>query len=132
MNWQCRNSPASTSPVPKSGPGRLSLKKGPGAFSQRRNAPPNSNVALASNGTTVSGSFDRPELLIDGHTQYDDKSGVAAAKWPGVAILTLKQEYTLQEIRFKIYDRDPRIAHYVVSTSTDGKNFTVTMDCSKI
>ncbi len=90
------------------------------------------NVALASNGATVGGSFDHPELLIDGHTQYDEKSGVAATKWPGVAIITLKQVYQLQLVRLRVYNRDPRIVHFILSTSTDGKNFTVAVDGSKL
>ena len=92
------------------------------------------NVARGLQRRTVTGDkIVRPECLLNGNTtEYTPTSGYTYGRWPFVWIITLSKTYQLQEIRFKTYDHDPRACRYIVSTSVDGKTFTVAADHSKV
>lgn len=94
------------------------------------------NVALATNGTTVSGpAIDAarlPSCLIDGETvRYDRSSGHAASRWPCEWIVVLNKLYLLRELRLKLCDLDQRSYRYAISVSTDGKRYTTLVDRSQ-
>ena len=90
------------------------------------------NVALASNGTTVSGIQTNPAALLDGiTTNYNGDSGYAASKWPCDWRITFDKPYRLREIRMKLWDLDARSFQYVIEGSVDGKKFFVLADRSK-
>ena len=82
------------------------------------------NVALASNGTTLSGKINWGPALLDGKLQYEDK-GYAWADCPSEWIITLDKVYRLREIRFLLWNLNKgRYYRYLVQTSPDGKAFT--------
>jgi hypothetical protein len=89
------------------------------------------NVALASNGTTVSGPSGGASHLFDGITgaqagrrtrQYTE------ADWPCEWIITFEKPYRLREIRFQLFDRDKRFYRYALETSPDGKRYVPLVD----
>lgn len=81
------------------------------------------NVALASNGTTVSGKITWGAALLDGKLGYNDRE-YAFANCPGEWIITLDKVYRLREIRFLLWNlNENRYYRYVVETSADGKAF---------
>jgi hypothetical protein len=89
------------------------------------------NVALASNGTTVTGIAARGSALIDGNTtQYDTKEGYALGACGGEWIITLPEVYQLREIRILLWDAAPRSYNYAITTSPDGKRYEPLVDRS--
>jgi len=91
------------------------------------------NVALATNGTTASGDFNKPPIdLLDGNTtEYDGVHGYAYGKWPCQWTITFAKVYRLQEIRFLLWDGDNRYSRYAIETSNDGRTFTPLVDRSQ-
>ena len=98
------------------------------------------NVALASNGTTVSGNFveekwskrEWSSCMIDGKTETKHGAGnYAAGKLPAEWIVTFKETYRLQEIRLKLWDNDKRFYQYAIATSVNGKNYVPLVDRSQ-
>ncbi len=87
------------------------------------------NVALASNGATVTGVRADHAALLDGNTRTG--SGYAWSPWPCEWTVTLDQVYRLQQIRLKLWDGDKRYYRYTIETSADGKKFEPLLDRSK-
>jgi len=89
------------------------------------------NVALASNGTVVTGCRSNPEKIIDGNsTKFTSYSGFAAGSCPCQWDITFAKEYQLREIRIMLWDKDDRYYRYAVATSFDGKTFVPLVDRS--
>ena len=87
------------------------------------------NVALASNGTTVTstGKIYHPENLLDGNTQ---RNNIAFALWPTEWTITFPKTYQLHEIRFLLWDDDSRFFRYAIAVSSDGRKFAPFIDRS--
>lgn len=87
------------------------------------------DVALASRGAKVAGDSHMPlARLIDG--EADDVHAYASAKWPSDWRIVLNDTYSLQEIRFRLYDGDERAYRYKLDVSEDGRSFTTVADRS--
>ncbi len=90
------------------------------------------NVALASNGTQVSGVEKGGANLIDGSsTDFSGWKGVAVQRWPCEWVITFDKVYQLREIRLRLYDLDRRGFRYQIESSADGKNFRLLEDRSR-
>jgi hypothetical protein len=91
------------------------------------------NVALASNGTTVSGQITRAPEIIDGKTEtiYEPAKGYASSRWPCEWLITFDKVYQLSEIRLKLLDKFPQYFNYTLAASVDGRNFTMVADRSQ-
>lgn len=90
------------------------------------------NVALASNGTTVSGVLKGASNLLDGNsTRYDGGKGLATGTFPCEWTITFPKVYSLREIRFLLYDLDDRHHRYVITSSVDGKEYVPLVDRSQ-
>ena len=90
------------------------------------------NVALASNGTTVTGIATSALALIDGNTtQYDAAKGFAIGSCGDEWIIMFRKMYQLQEIRILLWDGGPRLYNYAVLTSRDGKRYEPLVDRSE-
>jgi len=90
------------------------------------------NVALAANGTVVFGNIIAPGNLLDGNsTRYDVTNGHSCAKIPSEWTIVFNKVYRLQQIRFLLYDRDPRFFRYTVSVSAEGRSFAPVADRSQ-
>ncbi len=87
------------------------------------------NVALASNGATVSGVRADHAALLDGNTRT--ATGYAWSPWPCEWTVTLDQVYRLHKIRLKLWDGDNRYYRYTIETSADGKEYKPLVDRSK-
>jgi hypothetical protein len=95
------------------------------------------NVALASNGTTVSGA-EKGQLLLDGDsTSYTGSTGFAYGKVPCTWTITFPKVYRLQLIRILLWDKDAelkmprRFFRYSVEVSADGQRFVSLADRSQ-
>jgi hypothetical protein len=90
------------------------------------------NVALASNGATVQGPTMRPESLLDGNsTIFSSTDGYAWGKTPCEWIVTLDKVYRIRQVRFRLYDKDNRVANYILQVSSDGKKYVTVADRSR-
>jgi hypothetical protein len=91
------------------------------------------NVALASNGTTVSGDIRQAAELLDGKSEtiYERGKGYAFGEWPCEWVITFDKVYLLSEIRFKLLDKTPAYHNYTIEVSADGEDFTMLADGSK-
>jgi hypothetical protein len=92
------------------------------------------NLALASNGATVSGVARGAEYLLDGSvTNYSDRiHGLASSPCPCEWTIHLHGTYLLKQIRFLLFDLDPvRFYRYKVEVSADGQAFTPLVDHSR-
>jgi len=90
------------------------------------------NVALASNGTTVTGPIHKPESLLDGKAVSGDGNTYAAGNWPCEWYITFDKIYRLREIRMLLHDVSNQVYYqYVIETSVDGKTFAPLVDRSK-
>ncbi len=90
------------------------------------------NVALARNGTAVTGVDKRAPVLLDGDTRtISDREGFAYGDYPCEWTIILNKVYQLREIRLKLWDGDNRFYRYAIATSPDGKNFIPLADRSK-
>jgi hypothetical protein len=79
------------------------------------------NVALAKNGTRVEGVESGALFLLDGQSQF---GAAASSPAPCQWTVTFRKLYQLQEIRFKLDERNPRnFFRYIVAVSADGENF---------
>ena len=81
------------------------------------------NHALASHGATVVGGS-RPEELIDGNdSAYSGGTGFATSVWsttpPQSFVITLKEAYTVDCVRFLLWDRDDRFYRYRLEICAD-------------
>jgi len=87
------------------------------------------NVALASNGTTVTGVSSGGSLLLDGSTT----SGYAYSSYPCEWTITFDKVYRLQGISFLLNGppASQRYFRYGVAISADGQNYVPLADCSK-
>lgn len=90
------------------------------------------NVALASNGATVTGISSGAEKLLDGNsTRYDGNHELAFSPVPCEWTVTLPKPYHLKVIRLLLFDLDAnRFFRYTVAVSADGKNFSPLADRS--
>jgi len=88
------------------------------------------NVALASNGTTITGVETGAESLLDGNsTNYGQH---AVSDWPCEWTITFQKVYRLQAIHFLLHDLDKsRFYRYRIQISADGKKFTDLADRSQ-
>lgn len=118
---------------------RLELLASASATERQPSGPPSKrgviekgNVALANNGTKVSGGINQPQCLIDGVTNitYQGFDGVAWGTWPCEWTITFNEMYRLREIRFRLWDQDKRYYNYAIAVSSDGKTFTPLVDRS--
>ncbi len=83
------------------------------------------NVALASNGTVVTGVSSGAHQLLDGNTtRYTISSGYAYSRWPCEWTITFDKVYNLNAIAIKLWDGDSRYYRYAVAISADGRNYT--------
>ncbi|MGA2258107.1 MAG: hypothetical protein ABSG53_25865, partial [Thermoguttaceae bacterium] len=90
------------------------------------------NVALATNGATVEGVARGGSCLLDGDsTNYDTAIGFADSPWPCEWIIRLKKTYRLSELRFRLWDKDPRFYRYAVAVSADGKKYVPLVERSQ-
>ena len=93
------------------------------------------NVALASNGTTMSGKFnnvDPSAYMIDGKTETKPGAGnYSAGKIPAEWIVQFKEAYRLREIRLKLWDGDNRFYRYAIAISGNGKKYEPLVDRSQ-
>lgn len=91
------------------------------------------NYALAANGAQALGG-QNPAFLIDGnHTRYDGGNGYAMTEWnatpPQTFVITFKEGYPTNAIRFLLWDQDNRFYRYkldVCPDADDAKWKTVT------
>lgn len=89
------------------------------------------NVALASNGTRVSGVGAGSSFLLDGKAP-EDRTGIAHSPFPCEWTITLDKTYRLREIRFLLWDLGTgRYYRYAIATSVDGNTFTMLADRSQ-
>ena len=106
----------------------------PSTGSAARGVVQKGNVALASNGTTVTSVGKPIEMaadLLDGVTQPVRNAGHAYSAWPCEWIITFPKVYRLQQIRFRLWDMDDRHYRYAVATSADGRAFVPLVDRSQ-
>ena len=91
------------------------------------------NVALSTNGTTVTGPTRAPLELIDGITTgYTGGTGFAMGSFPCEWNVTLTKPYILRELRMLLWDMEiNRFYRYQIETSSDGKTFSMLTDNSK-
>jgi len=91
------------------------------------------NVALATNGTTVSGKGIRnPEQLLDGNaTVYNGLTGFTSAAFPCEWIVTFDKVYQLQEIHLRLLDVGGRQYRFAIDVSADGTTYTTVYDRSE-
>lgn len=90
------------------------------------------NVALATNGTKVTGVIKNAAALLDGDSkQYNDGVGFAAAKCPTDWTIEFDKVYRIQQINFLLWDKDARVYRYQILTSPDGKKFVPLVDNSQ-
>jgi hypothetical protein len=106
------------------------VEKQPAAASKVRGIVEPGNVALASNGTTVTGGA---QSLLDGNsTNYDAGTGFTHSLWPCEWTITFRKVYRLQAICFLLHDLDKsRFYRYRIQVSADGKKFTDLADRSQ-
>jgi hypothetical protein len=90
------------------------------------------NVALASNGTQVSGVDRGGEFLLDGLTQYDGRTGFALSNWPCEWTITFTKPYQLTHLRFLLWAHDERAYRYMITASPDGEEYHTLTDRSKL
>ncbi|HEY3322312.1 MAG TPA: protein kinase [Planctomycetota bacterium] len=104
--------------------GRLGLDTGAGM------AP--GNVALASNGTTISGGTGVATVIDGITTGYTGSTGFGYVPPKGEMLITMPKVYLLREIRLLLWDTEPeRYYQYIIEGSTDGQAFTVLSNRSK-
>ena len=97
-----------------------------------RGAIKSGNVALASNGTKVTGPPHNADAIVDGKTVAGDGNTFAMGKWPCDWYITFDKVYRLREIRLHLHDLNKEIySQYTIETSIDGKYFTPLVDRSK-
>lgn len=92
------------------------------------------NVALASNGTTVTSigkPIHSPAELLDGDMEILRNSKFAYSEWPCEWVITLDKVYQLQEIRFLLWDGDERYYRHIIATSIDGRSYVPLVDRSQ-
>ena len=92
------------------------------------------NLALASNGTSVSGVAAGAEYLLDGNvTNYSDRiHGIACGPCPCEWTVRFHETYVLRQIRFLLLDLDPpRFYRYKLEVSADGQAFSPLVDRSQ-
>ncbi len=90
------------------------------------------NVALATNGTTVTGEITNAQSLLDGNAvKYDAGAGYASGKLPCEWTFAFKRAYLLREIRFLLWDLDVRTFRYRIAVSADGNTFAPLIDRSQ-
>ena len=82
------------------------------------------NVALAINGSAVTGEITHGHKLIDGNAA-DVRHGYVYAEYPCEWTITFPKTYVLREMRLLLYDLDERYHHYAVAISADGEKFTL-------
>lgn len=87
------------------------------------------NVALAKRGATVSGAS-KSEFLLDGKTVPNNED-VAVSKWPCRWTIALAKPYAVREIRFRLWDGEPRFYRYKLSVSSDGIHYDLIKDASR-
>ncbi|MCD4727826.1 MAG: hypothetical protein K8R46_09200, partial [Pirellulales bacterium] len=88
------------------------------------------NVALTRKGATVVGPA-HGNRMLDGDKVTREKDSTAISRWPCRWTITLDRVYWLREIRFRLYDFNPRAYRYVLSVSSDGDRYTTVKDASK-
>lgn len=105
----------------------------PAAPAKNRGAIRKGNVALGNNGTIVTGDVRQGECLIDGVTAipYKGLEGAAYGSWPCEWCITFDKVYRLQEIRFRLWDKDRRFFNYAIMVSADGNTYTQLEDHSQ-
>ena len=92
---------------------------------------PSGNVALASNGTKVTGTINRAEFLLDGRLEATEHGGFAWVKCPAEWTITFDKPYPLREIRIHLWNQTgDRLYRYAVFASPDGQKFAPLADRS--
>ena len=92
------------------------------------------NLALASDGSTISGTADGVNLenLIDGVTaSYDGENGYGYTVWtptPGAIMLDLKKLCTISSMRLLLWDLDNRYYRYKIEASRDHLTWDTIVD----
>ena len=92
------------------------------------------NLALASSGSTISGTADGVNLenLIDGVTTgYDGENGYGYTVWtptPGVITLDLKELCTISSMKLLLWDLDDRYYRYKIEASSDHLTWDTIVD----
>ncbi len=86
------------------------------------------NVALATNGTSVRGVKTHADRLLDGNYTMRRCAG---SPCPSQWVITFAKPYRLKEIRFRLWDVEPRFFRYQIGTSSDGKEFVTLADRSQ-
>ena len=86
------------------------------------------NVALATKGATVEGVEANGRRLLNGRaTRPANARGKCPCEW----VITFAKPYRLEEIRFRLWDLEPRSYRYVIGTSPDGGEFVTLADRSQ-
>ena len=70
----------------------------------------------------------RGHRLLDGG---DTRPANASGKYPCQWVITFAKPYRLEEIRFRLWDLEPRFFRYVIGTSPDGREFVTLADRSQ-
>lgn len=91
------------------------------------------NVALASNGTTVSGRIERGPELLDGNSiRYDGSTGFAHSAAPCEWTIAFKTTYLIREIRLLLWNgKAERFYRYAIALSVNGTDFMPLVDRSR-
>ena len=90
------------------------------------------NVASASNGARMEGPALRPEPLLGANAaDFNSAGGFASNEALCEWTVILDKVYRLQEIRFRLQDKEDRPAGYVLQVSADGKAFVSVADHSR-
>ncbi len=99
---------------------------------RQRGAVEPGNVALARRGANAEGPDATAAYLIDGVNKQVESAGLTVGKCPCEWTITLKQVYSLREIRLLLYDnkRTKRFYWYAIATSPDGKEYAPLVDRS--
>ena len=82
------------------------------------------NVALASNGTTVTGDYTGGESMLDGNTG----KGYGKMRLGEPCIVSFPKTYELHEIRLKLVNVGSRYYQYLVEVSADGRTYEIVGD----
>jgi len=124
VHWYRRAEPGLGGLAKKEVENRLRELESDATSGTAEDAPPG-NVALASNGTTVSGVTKGAAFLLDGNSsEYGKYDGFAMGKWPTEWTITFNRGYLLQEIRFRLWDLDRRYLYrYAIEVSQDGETY---------
>lgn len=88
------------------------------------------NIALGK--TIIESNWQKPEELTNGdYSNYTGSTGFAHSKWPTYLTLDLQESFSIETIRFLLWNKDDRIYKYRLLTSDDLTNWNVHFDTAE-